>query len=52
MKPSLPQGTRDFGPETVRKRQYIFNTIRSVFELYGFILVIIKGQKTYDSFLN
>ena len=32
----LPQGTRDFGPETVRKRNYIFNTIRSVFELYGF----------------
>jgi histidyl-tRNA synthetase len=35
-KPSLPQGTRDFGPEIVRKRNYIFNTIRSVFELYGF----------------
>ncbi len=33
---SLPQGTRDFGPETVRKRNYIFNTIKSVFELYGF----------------
>lgn len=36
MKPSLPQGTRDFGPDVVRKRQYILNTIRSVFELYGF----------------
>src|SRR5689334_20692053 len=35
-KPSVPQGTRDFGPEVVRKRQYILNTIRSVFELYGF----------------
>jgi histidyl-tRNA synthetase len=33
---SIPQGTRDFGPETVRKRYHIFNTIRSVFELYGF----------------
>ena len=33
---SLPQGTRDFGPETVRKRNYIFNTIKTVFELYGF----------------
>ena len=33
---SLPQGTRDFGPEVVRKRNYILNTIRSVFELYGF----------------
>ncbi|MFN2438403.1 MAG: histidine--tRNA ligase [Chitinophagaceae bacterium] len=36
MKPSLPQGTRDFGPEVVRKRQYILNTIKDVFELYGF----------------
>ncbi len=36
MKPSLPQGTRDFGSVVVRKRQYIFNTIRTVFELYGF----------------
>ncbi len=35
-KPSLPSGTRDFGPETVRKRNYILNTIRGVFELYGF----------------
>ena len=36
MKPSLPQGTRDFGPDVVRKRQYILNTIKKVFELYGF----------------
>ncbi|MDQ3276858.1 MAG: histidine--tRNA ligase [Bacteroidota bacterium] len=36
MKPSLPQGTRDFGPDVVRKRQYILNTIKAVFELYGF----------------
>lgn len=35
-KPTLPQGTRDFSPDIVRKRNYIFNTIRSVFELYGF----------------
>src|SRR6476661_4577737 len=35
-KPSLPQGTRDFGPEVVRKRNFIFNTIRNVFERYGF----------------
>jgi len=33
---SIPQGTRDFGPDTVRKRNHIFNTIRTVFELYGF----------------
>ena len=33
---SLPQGTRDFGPEVVRKRNYITDTIKQVFELYGF----------------
>ena len=33
---SLPQGTRDFGPEVVRKRNYIINTIKEVFECYGF----------------
>lgn len=36
MKPSLPQGTRDFNADVVRKRNYIFNTIRAVFERYGF----------------
>ena len=35
-KPTLPQGTRDFSPDTVRKRNYILSTIRKVFELYGF----------------
>ena len=35
-KPSIPQGTRDFSSDTVRKRNYILNTIKSVFELYGF----------------
>lgn len=34
--PSLPQGTRDFDAVTVRKRNHIFATIRSVFERYGF----------------
>ena len=36
MKPTIPQGTRDFGADTVRKRNYIFSTIKTVFELYGF----------------
>jgi histidyl-tRNA synthetase len=35
-KPSIPKGTRDFLPELTAKRNYIFNTIKSVFELYGF----------------
>ena len=36
MKPSLPQGTRDFNAETIRRRQFILDTIKDVFELYGF----------------
>src|SRR5438552_6892289 len=36
MKPTLPQGTRDFNAETIRKRNYIFDTIKKAFELYGF----------------
>jgi histidyl-tRNA synthetase len=35
-KPSLPQGTRDFAAATVYKRNFILNTIRTVFELHGF----------------
>jgi histidyl-tRNA synthetase len=35
-KPSIPKGTRDFTPEETAKRNYIFNTIRSAFESYGF----------------
>ena len=35
-KPSLPAGTRDFGPDVVRKRTYILDTIRSVFQTYGY----------------
>lgn len=35
-KPSLPEGTRDFGPEQARKRAWIFDTIRSVFVKFGF----------------
>ena len=36
MKPTLPQGTRDFSADVVRKRQYIFDTIKTIFELHGF----------------
>lgn len=37
MKPSIPKGTRDFLPDQVFKRNYIFNSIRSVFEIYGYV---------------
>ncbi len=35
-KPSIPKGTRDFSPEEMAKRNYIFNTIKEAFLLYGF----------------
>ncbi len=35
-KPSIPKGTRDFSPEVVTKRTFIFDTIRSVFKKYGY----------------
>ncbi|MBL7717344.1 MAG: histidine--tRNA ligase [Flavipsychrobacter sp.] len=35
-KPSIPQGTRDFSPEVVRKRQYMLNLLKGIFEQYGF----------------
>lgn len=51
-KPSLPQGTRDFGPEVVRKRQYIFNTIKSVFELYGFEPLETPAMENLDTLMG
>ena len=35
-KPSIPKGTRDFGPQESAERNYIFDTIRSVFRTYGY----------------
>src|ERR1700730_14190778 len=52
MKPSLPQGTRDFGPETVRKRDYIFHTIKSVFELYGFQPLETPAMENLDTLMG
>ena len=47
--PSLPQGTRDFSPEIVRKRNFIFNTIKSVFELYGFQPLETPAMENLDT---
>ena len=38
-KPSIPKGTRDFGPRAMARRQWIFSTIRGVFERHGFLPV-------------
>lgn len=51
-KPSLPQGTRDFGPEGVRKRNYILNIIRNVFELYGFQPLETPAMENLDTLMG
>ena len=52
MKPSIPKGTRDFGPVEMAKRNYIFNTIRSVYELYGFQQIETPAQETLSTLMG
>ncbi|HEX7905011.1 MAG TPA: histidine--tRNA ligase [Chitinophagaceae bacterium] len=49
---SVPQGTRDFGPDVVRKRNFIFQTIRSVFELYGFEPLETPAMENLDTLMG
>ena len=51
-KPSIPKGTRDFGPLEMAKRNYIFNTIRSVYELYGFQQIETPAQETLQTLMG
>ncbi len=51
-KASIPQGTRDFGPDVVRKRMYILDTIRSVFELYGFQPLETPAMENLDTLMG
>ena len=51
-KPSLPQGTRDFSADIVRKRNYIFSTIRNVFELYGFQPLETPAMENLDTLMG
>ena len=51
-KPSIPKGTRDFGPVEMAKRNYIFNTIRSVYELYGFQQIETPAQETLATLMG
>ncbi len=52
MKPTLPQGTRDFSADVVRKRNYIFDTIRAVFELYGFLPLETPAMENMDTLMG
>ncbi|MBR5083147.1 MAG: histidine--tRNA ligase [Prevotella sp.] len=52
MKPSIPKGTRDFSPEEMAKRNYIFNTIREVFALYGFQQIETPAMETLNTLMG
>ena len=51
-KPSIPKGTRDFGPEEMAKRNYIFNTIREVYALYGFQQIETPAMETLHTLMG
>lgn len=51
-KPSIPKGTRDFGPEEMAKRNYIFNTIKEVYALYGFQQIETPAMETLHTLLG
>ncbi|MFN9783639.1 MAG: histidine--tRNA ligase [Sphingobacteriales bacterium] len=51
-KPSIPQGTRDFPADVIRKRNHIFSTIRSVFELYGFEPLETPAMENLDTLMG
>jgi histidyl-tRNA synthetase len=51
-KPGLPQGTRDFSAAVVRKRNYIFQTIKNVFELYGFQPLETPAMENLDTLMG
>jgi histidyl-tRNA synthetase len=51
-KPGIPQGTRDFGPEVVRKRAFIFNIIRQTFELFGFEPLETPAMENLDTLMG
>lgn len=50
--PSIPKGTRDFSPEEMAKRNYIFNTIREVFKLYGFRQIETPAMENLSTLLG
>ena len=52
MKPSIPKGTRDFGPVEMAKRNYIFDTIREVYALYGFQQIETPAMETLQTLMG
>ena len=51
-KPSIPKGTRDFGPAEMAKRNYIFDTIKEVYALYGFQQIETPAMETLQTLMG
>ena len=51
-KPSIPKGTRDFGPTEMARRNYIFDTIRQVYQLYGFQQIETPTMETLQTLMG
>lgn len=51
-KPSIPKGTRDFSPEEMAKRNYIFDTIREVYKLYGFSQIETPAMESLSTLMG
>ena len=51
-KPSIPKGTRDFSPVEMAKRNYIFDTIRSVYSLYGYEQIETPAMETLQTLMG
>ena len=52
MKPSIPKGTRDFGQEEMAARNYIFDTIRSVYRTYGYVQIETPAMENLSTLLG
>ncbi|MBQ2215288.1 MAG: ATP phosphoribosyltransferase regulatory subunit, partial [Prevotella sp.] len=51
-KPSIPKGTRDFSPIEMAKRNYIFDTIKEVYALYGFEQIETPAMETLHTLMG
>ena len=51
-KPSIPKGTRDFGPQEMAKRNYIFDTIKQVYQIYGFQQIETPAMETLGTLMG
>ena len=51
-KPSIPKGTRDFGPQEMAERNYIFDTVRSVFRTYGYSQIDTPAMENLSTLMG